>query len=47
MIGSHRSLSYFNLHGKAQEILIWETDESANRSGIETNIDNYYQIPGM
>ncbi len=44
MIGSHRSLSYFNLRGKAQEILIWESDESSNRTGIETDINDYFDI---
>jgi len=44
MIGSHRALSYFSLMGKAQEIIIWTTDESSNRTGIETNINNYFSI---
>ena len=28
----------------AQEILIWKSDQSSNRTGIETNIMNYYSI---
>lgn len=32
---------------KMQELIIYHSDESSNRSGIETNIDNYFQIPGM
>ena len=29
------------------ELIIYLSDQSANRTGIETNIDDYYQIPGM
>jgi len=32
---------------QAQELIVYLTDQSSNRTGIETNIDNYYQIPGM
>jgi len=39
--------TYYTLNGTVQEVLIWTTEESSNRTGIETNIDNYYQIPGM
>ncbi len=31
--------------GKTQELIIWNVDQSSNRTGIETNIDTYYQIP--
>ena len=30
-----------------QELIIYESDQTSNRTGIETNIDDYYQIPGM
>ena len=30
-----------------QEHVVYVSDESSNRTGIETNIDNYFQIPGM
>jgi hypothetical protein len=30
--------------GKFQEIIIFESDQSANRTGIEGNIDNYFRI---
>ena len=33
--------------GKIQEIVAFNVAQSSNRTGIETNIDNYYQIPGM
>lgn len=31
--------------GVIQEVLIWENDQSANRTAIETNIMTYYGIP--
>jgi len=33
-----------NFSGKFQEIIIFESDQSANRTGIEGNIDNYFRI---
>jgi hypothetical protein len=36
--------SYFD--GRVQEVLHWPSQQT-NRTGIETNIDTYYQIPGM
>ena len=30
--------------GKFQEVIVYLSDESSNRSGIETNINNYYSI---
>jgi hypothetical protein len=30
--------------GKTYEIIIYETDESSNRTGIETNINDFYSI---
>ena len=36
--------SYFD--GRVQEVLHWPSQQT-NRTGIETNIDNYFQIPGM
>ena len=37
------------LEGVLQEIVMYNSDQDAagNRTGIETNIDDYYQIPGM
>jgi len=29
---------------KFQECIIWDSDNSSNRTGIETNIDTYYSI---
>ena len=30
--------------GKYQEVIIYDSDESANRTGIETNINDFYEI---
>jgi hypothetical protein len=30
--------------GKIQEIILWNSDQSANKTAIETNINNYYGI---
>jgi len=30
--------------GKLQEIIVYNTDQSSNRTGIETNINDYYKI---
>ena len=30
--------------GNVQEVVTWNSDQSSNRSGIETNINNYYSI---
>jgi len=30
-----------------QEVIIWNADQSNNRTGIESDIDTYYTIPGM
>lgn len=34
----------FYLNGSISEIIIWQLDQSSNRSGIETNINSYYSI---
>lgn len=31
-------------HGTMQEIIMWDSHESSNRTGIETNIDTYFSI---
>lgn len=41
-IGS-RVGNYF-LNGKIQEFVMWESNQSTNRNGIEDNINNYYSI---
>lgn len=33
--------------GTAQEFIFYKSDETDNFTGIETNIDNHFQIPGM
>ena len=42
-IGGSRNGSFF-LNNKAQEYLFYFTDQSSNRSDIESNINNYYNI---
>jgi len=36
------SIFYFN--GYIQEIILYASDQTANRTGIETNINDYYSI---
>jgi hypothetical protein len=44
-ISNDRNLSNSrSLQGKLQEIIIYSTDQSSNRTGIETNINNEYTI---
>ncbi len=42
-IGSRRGNDY-NYDGTMQEIVFFESDQSANRTGIEGNINNYFSI---
>lgn len=37
-------LSFLDFLGNAQEIIIYNSDQTSNKSGIETNINNYYAI---
>jgi len=41
-LGSSNGAFYFN--GKIQEMVFYFNDESSNRSGIETNINDFYSI---
>ena len=48
-LSTWNSLSFFGytgfrLNGFSQEIIIWDSDQSSNRTGIETNINSYYSI---
>jgi hypothetical protein len=40
--GANGSYAYFS--GKFQEIIIYNSDQSSNRTGIETNINDFYNI---
>jgi hypothetical protein len=46
MIGARRTTSdiQFYLNGSTSEIVIWQSDQSSNRTGIENNINDYYNI---
>lgn len=39
-----RTTANINFEGKAQEIVLYTSDQSSNRSGIETDINNYFSI---
>ena len=43
VLGSNYSSSYY-LNGYISEFMIYPTDQSANRTGIETNINTEYTI---
>ena len=43
-IGFSSSTTFFRSNVKGQEIIIWDSDQSANRTGIETNINDHYNI---
>ena len=40
---SVRDIAY-NLYSTLSEILIYDSDQSANREAIETNINDHYEI---
>jgi hypothetical protein len=39
-----RYVSSFSMNAKHQELVIYTTDETSNRTGIETNINDFYSI---
>jgi hypothetical protein len=43
-IGYDQTNSNRNLDGKLAELIVYESDQSANRVGIETNINDHYNI---
>jgi len=43
LMNGYNSIGY-SMSGYAQEVIIWGTDQSANRTGIETNINDFYSI---
>lgn len=43
-IGLSPLTSFFRSNVKGQEVIIWDNDQSSNRSGIETNINDFYSI---
>ena len=38
------TIQFFRSNVKGQEIIIWDNDQSTNRTGIETNINTHYSI---
>jgi hypothetical protein len=43
-IGSKQNLATHDTEGYISELIIYDSDQSANRSGIETNINDHYNI---
>lgn len=43
-IGSHPTVTTVNLNGNIQEIIIYASDQSTNRTAIESNINSHYTI---
>jgi hypothetical protein len=43
-IGGIDSATDFPLNGKVQEVIVYESDQSSNRTRLETNIMNHYSI---
>jgi hypothetical protein len=44
-IGVRKTSNYdFYLNGTTSEIVIWQSDQSSNRTGIQNNINTYYSI---
>ena len=42
-IGAY-SQGHEHFAGTFQEVVIWDSDQKDNRSGIDTNINNFYNI---
>jgi len=43
-IGTTQSNVSYSLNGILQEIIFYNSDQSSNRTGIETNINDFYSI---
>jgi hypothetical protein len=43
-IGGRQSPALLDFRGEIQEVVSWNSNESANKNGIETNINNFYGI---
>ena len=44
VLGNRTAGSAGVFEGVIQEVIIWENDQSANRTGIDTNLNTYYSI---
>jgi hypothetical protein len=42
-----RSDGQFDMDGNIQEIVLWNTDESSIRTGLEINLNDYFQIANL
>jgi hypothetical protein len=43
-VGAKQNLATHDTEGYISELIIYDSDQSANRSGIETNINDHYNI---
>jgi hypothetical protein len=43
-IGGRQSPALLDFRGEIQEVVSWNSNESANKNGIQTNINNFYGI---
>jgi hypothetical protein len=44
ILGSHPTVRTVDLDGTMQEAIIYPSNQSSNRTGIETNINDFYSI---
>ena len=44
LLGNWGATGVYNYNGKCQEFIIWPSDQSSNRTGIESDINTYFSI---
>jgi hypothetical protein len=44
MLGRYQASASWNWDGQLQEVIVWGSDQSTNRTGIESDINAYYSI---
>ena len=44
ILGHYATAGNYNYHGKVQELIIYTSDQSSNRTGIESDINTYFSI---
>jgi len=43
-LGRYQASNQWNWDGQLQEVIVWGSDQSTNRTGIESDINNYFNI---
>ena len=43
-LGGRQNAAAIDFQGEVQEVVAWNSDQSSNRNGIQTNINSYYVI---